>query len=97
MNETVEFLVKHGYIVLFAAVLAEQSGLPLPSAPFLLAAGALAGLGRMNLLAALTLAIFASLLGDSLWFYLGRSRGSSILRFLCKIALEPDSLSLIHI
>ena len=91
MNETVEFLVKHGYIVLFAAVLAEQSGLPLPSAPFLLAAGALAGLGRMNILAALTLAIVASLLGDSLWFYLGRSRGSSILRFLCKIALEPDS------
>jgi len=45
----------------------------------------------MNLLAALTLAILASLLGDSLWFYLGRSRGSSILRFLCKIALEPDS------
>ena len=91
MNETVEFLVKHGYIVLFAAVLAEQSGLPLPSAPFLLAAGALAGLGRMNLLAALTLAVIASLLGDSLWFYLGRRRGSSILRFLCKIALEPDS------
>ena len=53
MNETVEFLLKHGYIVLFAAVLAEQSGLPLPSAPFLLAAGALAGLGHLNILAAL--------------------------------------------
>jgi membrane protein DedA with SNARE-associated domain/rhodanese-related sulfurtransferase len=91
MNETVEFLLKHGYIVLFAAVLAEQSGLPLPSAPFLLAAGALAGLGRLNIVEALVLAISASLLGDSLWFYLGRSRGSSILRFLCKIALEPDS------
>jgi len=91
MNETVEFLLKHGYIVLFAAVLAEQSGLPLPSAPFLLAAGALAGLGHLNILAALALAIFASLLGDSLWFYLGRRRGSSILRFLCRIALEPDS------
>jgi membrane protein DedA with SNARE-associated domain/rhodanese-related sulfurtransferase len=91
MNETVEFLVKHGYVVLFAAVLAEQSGLPLPSAPFLLAAGALAGLGRLNLIEALTLAILASLIGDSLWFYLGRRRGSSILRFLCKIALEPDS------
>lgn len=91
MNETIEFLVKHGYVVLFAVVLAEQSGLPLPSAPFLLAAGALGGLGRMNLLAALTLAVIASLLGDSLWFSLGRRRGSSILRFLCKIALEPDS------
>lgn len=91
MNETVEFLVKHGYLVLFAAVLAEQSGLPLPSAPFLLAAGALAGLGRLNIAEALTLAVLASVLGDTLWFYLGRSRGSSILRFLCKIALEPDS------
>jgi membrane protein DedA with SNARE-associated domain/rhodanese-related sulfurtransferase len=91
MNETVEFLLKHGYIVLFAAVLAEQSGLPLPSAPFLLAAGALAGLGRLNIAEALILAIIASLIGDSLWFYLGRTRGSSILRSLCKIALEPDS------
>ncbi len=91
MNETVEFLLKHGYIVLFVTVLAEQSGLPLPSAPFLLAAGALAGLGRLNLPLALTLAVIASLLGDSLWFSLGRRRGSSILRFLCKIALEPDS------
>lgn len=91
MNETIEFLVKHGYIVLFAVVLAEQCGLPLPSAPFLLAAGALAGLGKLSIVEALTLAIVASLLGDSLWFYLGRSRGSSILRFLCKIALEPDS------
>ncbi|MDP9115113.1 MAG: DedA family protein, partial [Acidobacteriota bacterium] len=91
MNATIKFLLQHGYIVLFAAVFAEQSGLPLPSAPVLLAAGALAGLGRLNILEALTLAVFASLLGDSLWFHLGRSRGSSILRFLCKIALEPDS------
>jgi len=91
MNETLDFLIKHGYAVLFIAVLAEQMGLPLPSAPFLLAAGALAGLGRSNLLEALTLAVSASLIGDSLWFYLGRRRGSSILRFLCKIALEPDS------
>jgi len=91
MNETIEFLVKHGYVVLFVVVLAEQVGLPLPSAPFLLAAGALAGLGKLNIVEALTLAVIASLLGDSLWFYLGRRRGSSILRFLCKIALEPDS------
>ena len=91
MNETIAFLVKHGYAVLFAVVLAEQIGLPIPSAPFLLAAGALAGLGKMNLFHALALAVFASIIGDSLWFYLGKRRGSSILQFLCKIALEPDS------
>jgi len=91
MNHTIEFLLKHGYAVLFIVILAEQIGLPFPSAPFLLAAGALAGLGRLSLLKALILAVIASLIGDLVWFYLGKRRGSSILRFLCKIALEPDS------
>src|SRR5690348_14414477 len=31
MNDTLQFLVEHGYIVLFGAVLAQQIGLPLPS------------------------------------------------------------------
>jgi membrane protein DedA with SNARE-associated domain/rhodanese-related sulfurtransferase len=91
MHETVEFLFRHGYSLLFAFVLAEQSGLPIPSAPMLLAAGALAGLGRMNLALAWPLAILASLLGDSLWFSLGRWRGFSILSLFCRISLEPDT------
>lgn len=91
MKETVEFLLRHGYALLFAFVLAEQSGLPIPSTPMLLAAGALAGLGRMNLAFAWSLAILASLVGDSLWFVLGRNRGFSILSLLCRISLEPDT------
>ncbi len=91
MNATVEFLLKHGYMLLFAFVLAEQSGLPIPSTPMLLAAGALAGLGRMNLAFAWSLAIVASLIGDSLWFLLGRLRGFSILNVFCRISLEPDT------
>jgi membrane protein DedA with SNARE-associated domain/rhodanese-related sulfurtransferase len=91
MNATVEFLLKHGYLLLFAFVLAEQSGLPIPSTPMLLAAGALAGLGRMNLAFAWSLAIIASLIGDTLWFVLGRLRGFSILNVFCRISLEPDT------
>jgi membrane protein DedA with SNARE-associated domain/rhodanese-related sulfurtransferase len=91
MNATVEFLLRHGYSLLFAFVLAEQSGLPIPSTPMLLAAGALAGLGRMNLPSAWSLAILASLIGDSFWFTLGRWRGFSILNRLCHISLEPDT------
>src|ERR1700679_28381 len=91
MNATVEFLLQHGYLLLFVFVLAEQSGLPIPSTPMLLAAGALAGLGRMNLAFAWSLAIFASLIGDSLWFLLGRWRGASILNVFCRISLEPDT------
>ncbi len=91
MNSTLEFLVRHGYTLLFAAVLAEQLGLPVPAVPLLLAAGALSGLGRLELLPALGLAVFACLIGDVVWFYLGRKKGTAILRTLCKISLEPDS------
>jgi membrane protein DedA with SNARE-associated domain/rhodanese-related sulfurtransferase len=57
----------------------------------LLAAGALGGFGRLNLAIAWPLAVLASLIGDSVWFYLGKTRGMSILRLLCKISLEPES------
>ena len=91
MNDASNFLLTHGYAVLFSFVLAEQLGLPVPSTPVLLAAGALRGLGRLNLAVAWPLAVLASLIGDSFWFYLGKTRGMSILRLLCKISLEPES------
>jgi membrane protein DedA with SNARE-associated domain/rhodanese-related sulfurtransferase len=91
MNEISGFLLMHGYALLFAFVLAEQSGLPIPSTPVLLAAGALAGLGRMNLALAWSLAVVASLVGDTIWFGLGRWRGASVLNLFCRISLEPDT------
>ena len=39
MGASTEFLLHHGYAILFLAVLAEQIGLPIPSSPLLLAAG----------------------------------------------------------
>jgi len=91
MNHFLTFLLRHGYSVVFAFVFAEQIGLPIPSTPVLLAMGALAGLGKLSLVAALTLGVAASLLADTLWYWLGRNRGYSVLNLLCKIALEPDS------
>jgi membrane protein DedA with SNARE-associated domain len=91
LNDTIHFLIQHGYVLLFVWVLAEQIGLPLPALPLLLAAGALAGTGRMDLTLALGLAIIAALAGDLVWYYLGRQRGSRVLKLLCRISLEPDS------
>src|SRR5438093_2349728 len=91
MNETIEFLVRHGVAVLFAAVFVEQMGVPLPAAPWLLAAGALAGTGKMNWLVALSAAAVGSVLADLIWFYLGRYGGQRMLNLLCRISLEPDS------
>jgi len=91
MNETLQFLLKHGYLVLFAWVFAEQIGLPLPSVPLLLAAGALAGAGRLKVTAVVGLPVVAAMISDVLWYELGRRRGVQVLQFLCRISLEPDS------
>ena len=72
MNETLEFMVRHGAAVLFAAVFVEQIGVPRPAAPWLLAAGALAATGKTNWFVALSAAAFGSALADLIWFYLGR-------------------------
>jgi len=91
VNPAVEFLLRHGAVVVFAVVLGEQLGLPLLGAPVLLAAGTLAATGRFSLSLALFLALVACLIGDSVWYGLGRRRGASVLGFLCRISLEPDS------
>lgn len=91
MNEVVEFLLRHGYLVLFGWVFAEQLGMPVPSIPLLLAAGALAGQSRLSLFTSLAVVAVGAVLADSIWYQLGRLRGIKILRLLCRISLEPDS------
>jgi membrane protein DedA with SNARE-associated domain len=91
MKGTLEFLVRHGYLVLYIWVVCEQIGMPAPSIPILLAAGALAGAGRMNLAAVILLAVLACLTSDLVWYQLGLQRGATVLQWICKISLEPDS------
>ena len=91
MNEVVQFLLRHGYAVLFIWVLAEQIGAPVPAAPLLLAAGVLAGAGSLHFIAAFILAVVACLLSDLIWYLIGRYKGGSVLSLLCKISLSPDS------
>jgi membrane protein DedA with SNARE-associated domain len=70
MNQTMEFLVRHGAAVLFVAVFIEQIGVPLPAVIWMFAAGALIGAGQMNWIVALGAAACGSLLADLIWFYL---------------------------
>src|SRR5688572_2829001 len=91
MVEIIEFLQRHGYAVLFAFVLAEQIGLPIPAVPVLLGMGVLAGSGRFSFGWAIAVAALAALVSDVIWYELGRRRGHSILDLLCRISLEPDS------
>src|SRR5258708_7023900 len=91
MHRTLEFLLHHGYALLLGWVFAEQLGMPVPSMPLLLAAGALAGAGPLSFFASLFYAMLAALTADSIWDQLGRPKGIKGLPLLCKIWLEPDS------
>ena len=85
------FLLRNGYVLLFAASLCEQLGAPLPASPLLLGAGALAKSGRMALPLVVAVSVLASMLGHAVWFLAGRKRGGSVLRLICRISIEPDS------
>ena len=91
LEQAAGFLIRHGYAVLFGWVLLEQLGLPIPAAPLLIAAGALARAGKINLTFAVVLPFVALILADLFWYSLGRYRGGRILKLLCRISLEPDS------
>src|SRR5215467_853281 len=91
ISHTIAFVERHGYALLFFWVLAEQSAIPIPSVPLLLAAGALMHTGKLNAFLAIVCCVIAALIADSVWFQLGRSRGRRVLRLLCRLSLEPDS------
>src|SRR5215475_7415835 len=89
MSDTLHFLARHGYIVLFASVLAQQLGIPLPSTPFIVAAGALAHTGQLSFGAAIFVACVAAMIADLVWFEVGRRQCIRVLQFLCRISFEP--------
>lgn len=92
MNEATQFLSERGTLILFGVVLVEQAGLPLPAAPWLLAAGALAAVGKLNLAAAIAATMLACLIADSVWFYIGRCNSQRVWQWLSRmpLGLTPD-------
>jgi membrane protein DedA with SNARE-associated domain len=91
MHNVLEFLIRHGYLVLLVWVFIEQAGLPVPSLPLLLAAGALSGIHKMNFFVALGACVIGAVVADSMWYQLGKHKGVRVIQLLCRISLEPDS------
>ena len=85
------FLAVYGYALLFAWVLVEQLGIPLPATPVLIAAGALSAQDVMRWPLVFAAGLAAALLSDCCWFFVGRRYGQRVLRLLCKLSLEPTT------
>ena len=91
MNEMVRLLVAHGYWLLFSALFARQACLPVPANLLLLAAGALAGFGRLSFVTILAFSVVALLLADLAWYESGRRWGGRTLHFICGAERDPKS------
>jgi membrane protein DedA with SNARE-associated domain len=89
--ELIHVVERHGYALLFFWVLAEQGALPIPSVPLLVAVGALIRTGSLHAVPAMACCLAGALAADTVWFYFGRTRGKRVLRFICRVSLEPDS------
>jgi membrane protein DedA with SNARE-associated domain/rhodanese-related sulfurtransferase len=90
MANLILLLQEYGVLIVFAVVLVEQIGLPIPAFPLLIVAGALSVDGDTSWAAVLSASMVACLISDSFWFRAGRHYGKRILKLLCKISLSPD-------
>ena len=91
VNHLLSFSAHHGYLLIFALVLAEAIGLPVPSALALVAGGAAAAAHTLNPFLVLGFALLAMMLGDSLLFVLGRYMGWALLGILCRVSVNPET------
>ena len=83
-------LQEYGVLIVFAVVLVEQMGLPIPAFPLLIVSGALAATGDLHWAAVLAAALLACTASDFFWFRTGRRYGKRVLKLLCRISLSPD-------
>ena len=67
------------YIVVFALVATESSGVPLPGETALIAAGVLASHGRVHIELVIALAALGAIVGDNIGYAIGRTGGRRLL------------------
>ena len=81
MTHAAQFALAHGAVLLFTWILLQQAGVPIPSAPLLIAVGSLASNGSLRLVPSLVAAFTACLLADGFWYRVGRRAWSKRHRF----------------
>lgn len=84
-----QHIVRITYPFLWVAVFARQLCLPVPAIFFLMAAGALAGGGKLQMCFVLAMGVLGCLAADLVWFEAGRRWGSRIVRLLCSLSADP--------
>jgi len=90
MQQLVQLVHQYGVLAVFFSALLEDSGLPFPSYPVLMIAGALM-LGGSAAPLVLLAAVVAGLIADVAWYFAGSFFGRRVLRFVCRMSFSPGS------
>lgn len=85
-------LARHGALWMFLVTLGERLGLPVFISPLLLAAGAMVAVNPMQFWLVMVATAVPCLLGDAMWYELGRWKGRQVIAAMCRISFVPDSL-----
>jgi membrane protein DedA with SNARE-associated domain len=72
-------------------VLLNQIGLPVPTIPTLILAGAVAADHHWWGIEMVPCAVAACVAADAAWFVAGRRYGNGVMKLLCRVSLTPDS------
>src|ERR1700682_3770506 len=87
----VGLITQYGLVLVFANVLMQQMGLPIPALPTLIVAGPFAVDGKISPLALFAVAFVACAISDATWYTVGRLFGRRVMKLLCRISLSAES------
>ena len=87
----VGLITQYGLALVFANVLIQQIGLPIPAVPTLIVAGTLAADGKFSALAIFGVAFVACAISDTIWYSAGRLYGRRVTKLLCQMSPSLDS------
>jgi membrane protein DedA with SNARE-associated domain/rhodanese-related sulfurtransferase len=91
MQVLLELVQRYGLGLVFATVLVEQIGLPIPAYPILVVTAALAAKAHYTVPFVVAVAVLACLLADFAWYRAGARFGRRVLTLMCRISISPDS------
>jgi membrane protein DedA with SNARE-associated domain len=94
MHDVLSIMARNGYTLTFAVLLAEALGFPFPASVALVAAGAAIASHTLSGPGVVLASLMALLIGDSAQFWLGRYMGWSLLGFLCRLSMNPETCML---
>jgi membrane protein DedA with SNARE-associated domain len=78
----VPILISYGYLAVFGFLLVESFGAPVPGQTMLMAAGVVAGAGKLNVFVVAILGFLAAVVGDNIGYLIGGFGGRRlVLRF----------------